>query len=158
MTDLRKLVFLCVIIQLTGFGSAKIVQNSADINDNYRITSWNVGTRGYQAPELLAHEPYSKAVDIFAMGVVLFILLAGYPPFENATASDRWYRYISAKDYKKFWKSHRECGIKPQATDIITRMLIADPNKRITIKDMRHHPWVCGKVLQFVFSDYFYCE
>ncbi len=57
---------------------------------------------------------------MFAMGVVLFILLGGYPPFEHAKDSDKWYKFIVNKKYKIFWKSHRNCGLRQEETDLIT--------------------------------------
>eukprot|EP01084_Bolivina_argentea_P264255 447576_1 len=54
-------------------------------------TDNNVGTRGYQAPEILKKKEYTPACDIFSCGVVLFILLAGYPPFECASPKCKWY-------------------------------------------------------------------
>merc|ERR1712154_348012 len=110
---------------------------------------WHVGTRGYQAPEILLRRDYDKKVDIFAMGVVLFILLGGYPPFEHAKESDKWYQFIANKKYKNFWKSHRNCGLRQQETDLITRMICYDPDKRISIEKIKKHQWFTnGELLQ----------
>ena len=106
------------------------------------MNDWHVGTRGYQAPEiLLRKKEYDLKVDVFAMGVVLFILLGGYPPFEHARDSDKWYQFIVHKKYKNFWKSHRNCGLRQQETDLITRMLCYDPEKRISISKIKKHQW-----------------
>ncbi len=60
-------------LKLTDFGLAKLIESDTDaIMDTY-----HVGTRGYQAPEILAREPYTSSCDIFSAGVVLFILLSG---------------------------------------------------------------------------------
>ncbi len=85
------------------------------------------GARGYQAPEILLRgKEYDKKIDVFAMGVVLFILLGGYPLFEHARDSDKWYHFIVNTKYKNFWKSHRNCGLRQEETDLITRMICYD--------------------------------
>eukprot|EP00485_Elphidium_margaritaceum_P006617 CAMPEP_0202691462 /NCGR_PEP_ID=MMETSP1385-20130828/6168_1 /ASSEMBLY_ACC=CAM_ASM_000861 /TAXON_ID=933848 /ORGANISM="Elphidium margaritaceum" /LENGTH=629 /DNA_ID=CAMNT_0049346873 /DNA_START=94 /DNA_END=1983 /DNA_ORIENTATION=- len=130
-------------LKITDFGLSKI---DPDGNADVKMNDWHVGTRGYQAPEiLLRDQPYDRKVDIFAMGVVLFILLAGYPPFEHAKDTDKWYTFIVQKKYKNFWKSHRNCGLKQQETDLITRMICFDPEKRIGLDKMAKHPWFTNK-------------
>merc|ERR1719361_544980 len=126
-------------LKITDFGLSKIDPTG---NPNIKMSDWHVGTRGYQAPEiLLRKKEYDLKVDVFAMGVVLFILLGGYPPFEHAKDSDEWYQFIVAKKYKNFWKSHRNCGLRQQETDLITRMLCFDPEKRISISKIKKHQW-----------------
>merc|ERR1719283_811948 len=77
-------------IKLTDFGLSKVFESDADAI----MKTTYVGTRGYQAPELLLDQPYDLACDVFSMGVVLFILITGYPPFEQAHYSDRWFRSL----------------------------------------------------------------
>merc|ERR1719361_3310237 len=126
-------------LKITDFGLSKIDPTG---NCHIKMSDWHVGTRGYQAPEiLLRKKEYDLKVDVFAMGVVLFILLGGYPPFEHAKDSDKWYQFIVAKKYKNFWKSHRNCGLRQQETDLITRMLCFDPEKRISISKIKKHQW-----------------
>jgi len=129
-------------LKITDFGLSKIDPTG---NSTIKMNDWHVGTRGYQAPEILLRRDYDKKVDIFAMGVVLFILLGGYPPFEHARESDKWYQFIATKKYKSFWKSHRNCGLRQMETDLITRMICFDPEKRITIAKLRRHQWFTNK-------------
>lgn len=130
-------------LKITDFGLSKIDPTG---NSNIKMNDWHVGTRGYQAPEiLLRKKDYDKKVDVFAMGVVLFILLGGYPPFEHAKESDKWYQFIVNKKYKNFWKSHRNCGLRQQETDLITRMICFDPDKRISLEKIRKHSWFTNK-------------
>jgi serine/threonine protein kinase len=126
-------------LKITDFGLSKIDPTG---NSNIKMNDWHVGTRGYQAPEiLLKAKEYDKKIDIFAMGVVLFILLGGYPPFEHARDNDKWYQFIVHKKYKSFWKSHRNCGLRQEETDLITRMICYDPDKRISIDKIKKHSW-----------------
>ena len=63
----------CYFEQITDFGLSKVFESDADAV----MKTTYVGTRGYQAPELLLDQPYDLACDIFSAGVVLFILLTG---------------------------------------------------------------------------------
>jgi serine/threonine protein kinase len=133
-------------IKLTDFGLSKVFESDADAI----MKTTYVGTRGYQAPELLLDKPYDLACDIFSMGVVLFILITGYPPFEQAHYSDRWFRPLAKGDCAKFWKYHAGCSISndEKCKDLLEKMLCYDPKKRITIAEIKKHPWFNGKYLE----------
>ena len=81
------------------------------------------------------------------MGVVLFILMVGYPPFKSAEDSDKWYGFIMREKYKFFWASHRNSGLKIPETDLITRMFLTDFTKRIKITAIRNHSWYKEEIL-----------
>ena len=133
-------------IKLTDFGLSKVFESDADAI----MKTTYVGTRGYQAPELLLDKPYDLACDIFSMGVVLFILITGYPPFEQAHYSDRWFRPLAKGDYNKFWKYHAGCSISndPKCKDLLEKMLCYDPKQRITISQIKKHPFFNAKYLE----------
>ena len=109
-----------------------------------------VEPRGYQAPEILLDKAYDLSCDIFSIGVILFILLTGYPPFEQATKKDRWYKPITKMHYKVFWKPHRASPLanNKAAKDLLERMLAYNPKERISIADIKKHEWFNGKYLQ----------
>ena len=65
-----------------------------------------LGTEGYMAPEIRARKYDGKNVDLFAAGIILFILYSGSPPFEKTTATDAYYKVFSAKNYVLFWSAH----------------------------------------------------
>jgi len=117
--------------------------------DTVMKTSY-VGTKGYQAPELLLNRPYDLLADVFSAGVVLFILLTGYPPFEQAHKSDRWFRPLAKGDYNKFWELHSGCQISndQDVKDLLQRMLTYNPKNRITIADIKQHKWFNEKYLE----------
>jgi len=133
-------------LKITDFGLSKVFESDADAV----MKTTYVGTRGYQAPELLLDQPYDLACDIFSAGVVLFILLTGYPPFEQAHTSDRWFKPLARNDFHKFWKNHRGCSIAKdeQAKDLLQKMLAFDPKERISIADIKKHAWYNDKFLQ----------
>jgi len=131
-------------IKITDFGLSKIMETE---QDRIMKTTY-VGTRGYQAPELLKNQKYTNACDVFSMGVVLFILLAGYPPFEAAHKTDKWYKPIAQGDYSKFWHVHRGAKISDDAKDLMEKMLHYRPSKRAKVMDILEHKWFKGDVLK----------
>jgi len=128
-------------LKITDFGLSKLVKNA----DTAVMKTHYVGTRGYQAPELLKKKKYGKACDIFSAGVVLFILLTGYPPFEQAVKSDKWYLPLAQNNPKKFWDQHKGCGVKPDAEELITNMLAYHPSERIEIDDILQSKFCKGE-------------
>ncbi|KAG7279679.1 hypothetical protein CRUP_025782, partial [Coryphaenoides rupestris] len=97
------------------------------------------GTPGYLSPEVLRKDPYGKAVDLWACGVILYILLVGYPPFWDED-QHRLYQQIKAGAYD--WDT-----VTPEAKDLINKMLTINPGKRITAAEALKHPWISGAIL-----------
>jgi len=99
------------------------------------------GTPGYVAPEILKRKPYHKAVDIWSLGVIMYILLCGFPPFHEENGDlKKLYKQIRAGKYTfppKFWKN-----ISEQAKDLIRRMLTVRPNNRITAEGIMNDRWL----------------
>jgi len=129
-------------LKITDFGLSKLVKNA----DTAVMKTHYVGTRGYQAPELLKKKKYGKACDIFSAGVVLFILLTGYPPFEQAVKSDKWYHPLAVGDPDKFWTQHKGCGVKEDARAMLTGMLSYHATKRSTIDEILNSKWAQGEI------------
>jgi len=135
-------------LKITDFGLSKIVKDPSDLREAMKTTY--VGTRGFQAPELLLKQKYTRACDIFSAGVVLFILLTGYPPFNHAKANDQWYAPLTTKgkpNTKKFWRQHKGCGVPKDCQSLIESMLAFDMDKRCTLDEIKEHPWYNGDVL-----------
>ena len=129
-------------LKLTDFGLSKMLkQESVD-----KTMKTHVGTAGYQAPEIVEGKRYTKQVDTFSIGVVLFVFIAGHTPFNHATKTDKWYSHIYKGDYNSFWKTHTKT--KKYFTknkillDLVTRMLLKNPDKRINLKDVYRHKWM----------------
>ncbi|KAJ5514483.1 hypothetical protein N7463_004035 [Penicillium fimorum] len=120
-------------IKLADFGLSKVIWDSQ--------TMTPCGTVGYTAPEIVKDERYSKSVDMWAMGCVLYTLLCGFPPFYDESiqvltekVARGQYTFLSP-----WWDD-----ISKSAQDLISHLLTVDPEKRFTIKEFLAHPWIQG--------------
>ncbi|CAH8583745.1 unnamed protein product [Schistosoma turkestanicum] len=100
------------------------------------------GTPGYLSPEVLRKEPYGKAVDVWACGVILYILLVGYPPFWDED-QNRLYSQIKSGAFD--YPSPEWDTVTPEAKNLINQMLTVSPARRITAAEALKHPWICQR-------------
>ncbi|TGJ84183.1 hypothetical protein E0Z10_g4569 [Xylaria hypoxylon] len=129
-------------LKLVGFGLAKVVGDED-------FTTTLCGTLSYVAPEILCegrHRMYNKAVDIWSLGVVLYVCLCGFPPFSDELYSTDFPYTISQQigggrfDYPSpYWDS-----VGDPALDLIDQMLVVDPGSRFTVDQCIAHPWMIG--------------
>ncbi|KAH9258685.1 hypothetical protein BASA81_003187 [Batrachochytrium salamandrivorans] len=100
------------------------------------------GTPGYVAPEIITGKLYGKPVDVWSMGVIMFILLCGYPPFyhKNQAQLFRLIREAKFEFESPYWDN-----ISGTAKDLIKRCLTVDHTKRITMSQVLQHEWITGK-------------
>ena len=103
------------------------------------------GTPSYMAPELHMRYPYSpQGTDLFAMGVVIFVMTTGRMPFVKATFDDPHYHLIATMDYTTFWESHQKSGTivySEEFKELMTLMLSMQPYMRPGLADIAMHPW-----------------
>ncbi|CAM5174222.1 unnamed protein product [Eretmochelys imbricata] len=109
------------------------------------------GTPEYLAPEVIARQRYGRPVDCWAVGVILFILLSGNPPFyaeeeqESGRGQDRQlFRQILAGEYSfdpPYWDE-----ISPAAKKLVSQLLDVDQDQRITAQEALGHVWIAGNV------------
>ncbi|XP_078541726.1 serine/threonine-protein kinase H2 [Lissotriton helveticus] len=121
-------------ILVTDFGLASSGRKGGD---------WSMmtvcGTPEYIAPEILLRRPYSNAVDMWALGVITYILLSGSMPFEDESRT-RLYRMILKGKYSYVgdpWPS-----VSNLAKDFIDRLLNVDFNDRLSASEALQHPWI----------------
>ncbi|XP_044033816.1 calcium/calmodulin-dependent protein kinase type II subunit gamma-like isoform X7 [Siniperca chuatsi] len=123
-------------VKLADFGLAIEVQGDQQAWFGF------AGTPGYLSPEVLRKDPYGKPVDIWACGVILYILLVGYPPFWDED-QHKLYQQIKAGAYD--FPSPEWDTVTPEAKNLINQMLTINPAKRITAEQALKHPWVCHR-------------
>ncbi|XP_060753637.1 calcium/calmodulin-dependent protein kinase (CaM kinase) II gamma 1 isoform X3 [Tachysurus vachellii] len=123
-------------VKLADFGLAIEVQGDQQAWFGF------AGTPGYLSPEVLRKDPYGKPVDIWACGVILYILLVGYPPFWDED-QHKLYQQIKAGAYD--FPSPEWDTVTPEAKNLINQMLTINPAKRITAEQALKHPWVCQR-------------
>lgn len=126
-------------IKLIDFGLAKFVQREA-------VASSFLGTKGYLAPEMLQRNSYDKAIDMWALGVIVFVLLCGCLPFDDDSskiASESAARKKFALRFPK-WAAN----LSNSAKDLLNNLLEINPKNRFTAHQALAHPWVAGKTVQ----------
>ncbi|XP_031171627.1 calcium/calmodulin-dependent protein kinase type II delta chain isoform X7 [Sander lucioperca] len=123
-------------VKLADFGLAIEVQGDQQAWFGF------AGTPGYLSPEVLRKDPYGKPVDIWACGVILYILLVGYPPFWDED-QHKLYQQIKAGAYD--FPSPEWDTVTPEAKNLINQMLTINPAKRITAEQALKHPWICHR-------------
>jgi calcium/calmodulin-dependent protein kinase I len=98
------------------------------------------GTPGYVAPEILNNKPYGKAVDMWSIGVITYILLGGYPPFHDENQKN-----LFKKIKKGEFEFHEEYwgAVSDEAKDLIRGLLRVDSETRLTVDQVLSHAWVC---------------
>lgn len=119
------------VIKIADFGLSKVIWDSQ--------TMTPCGTVGYTAPEIVKDERYSKSVDMWALGCVLYTLLCGFPPFYDESiqvltekVARGQYTFLSP-----WWDD-----ISKSAQDLVSHLLTVDPDKRYDIKQFLNHPWI----------------
>ncbi|XP_074063514.1 serine/threonine-protein kinase H2 [Macrotis lagotis] len=121
-------------ILITDFGLA----SSGNKNGNWSMDTV-CGTPEYIAPEILSRKPYTNAVDMWALGVITYILLSGSLPFEDENHM-RLYRKILKGKYS--YKGEPWSNVSNLAKDFIDRLLTLDSNQRMSAGQALNHPWV----------------
>lgn len=121
--------------KLVDFGLSKIVGPSEKCNDPF-------GTLSYVAPEVLLQKPYDKSVDLWSLGVIIYLLLSGTLPFDDD--DDREIARQTIHDEVDFsyhvWKK-----IGTETKQMIKSLLEKDKDKRMNLEEVLQHPWILKK-------------
>mmetsp|Transcript_7887 Transcript_7887/g.21916 ORF Transcript_7887/g.21916 Transcript_7887/m.21916 type:complete len:787 (+) Transcript_7887:415-2775(+) len=117
-----------------------------DIRERQRYLMKPQGTCGkwhYMASEIMKNkDPFDgHAVDMWAVGVIMFLMLTGFPPWERACRTDERFRYMSA-GYLVQMLTEWDLGLSPDAMDLLQRMVWIDPRDRLSLAQVRNHPWM----------------
>ena len=129
MTDLT----LHADIKLLDFGLSKIIGNDEKCSEPY-------GTLSFVAPEVLESKPYDKSVDLWSIGIITFLLLCGFLPFDDKHSEKEIARQTIQDPVpydKKLWNKY-----SPEAWIFVEGLLQKKPEKRYSIKEVLEHPWI----------------
>lgn len=124
-------------LKLTDFGISSFAQEEDD------VLTTVCGSRGYVAPEILLRKGYGKPVDLWAIGIITYLLLCGSNPFRSIEDTRELLEAMTKERYHfnpRYWNS-----VSSEAKDFIKALLKANPEKRLTAKEALQHPWFTGK-------------
>ncbi|CAE7682626.1 CIPK11 [Symbiodinium sp. KB8] len=130
--------------KVADFGLAAVTEDESGAPSLLRT---RCGTKGYMAPEVLARNSGYQGgpADVWSAAVILFIMVAGFPPLAVAQRGDWWFDRIVNRQWVHFWKAHeRSMTFSPEFKDLLQRMFAYDSSKRATVAEVLSHPWVTG--------------
>lgn len=122
-------------IKIADFGLAKL------LSEDSLLMHTACGTPGYVAPEILKGLAYDKTVDLWSIGVILYILLCGFPPFYH---DNTMILYELIKSGKYEFPSPYFDKISNDGKDLIRHLIVVDPKKRYNATDVLNHIWITG--------------
>lgn len=110
----------------------------------------NYGTPKFYAPEMHLNMAWTRNVDLFSLGILLFVLLHGKHPFEKAVEQDAWYKKVVHRKWDRFWRAHHtksqgpKIPLTPDAKELLEGMLAYQPKDRLSLEQIRKHSWLQG--------------
>ncbi|XP_058101662.1 phosphoenolpyruvate carboxylase kinase 1 [Magnolia sinica] len=120
-------------LKLADFGSADCFVDSG------RSMRGIVGTPYYVAPEVISGRDYNEKIDVWSAGVILYIMLAGIPPFYGDSAAEIFEAVLRAN---LRFPTRIFRAVSSSAKDLIRRMLCKDVSKRFSAEQVLRHPWI----------------
>lgn len=125
-------------LKISDFGLSSLYVGDADGDGASRtqLLHTTCGTPNYVAPEVLSDQGYDgKKADVWSIGVILYVLLAGFLPFDESTIANLFNKIKKAEFSYPSWFS-------TQVKSVIDVMLVADPKARISLTQLKDHPWL----------------
>ena len=122
-------------LKLADFGFA--CYKNIDTLRSYR------GTMTYMAPEIKENKEYKGTqVDMFSIGVILFIIVQGIFPFKEARTEEYFYNLLYTGQTDTYWHKVNGTGLSTEFKDLTLRLFSYDPSQRMTLDQLRAHPWL----------------
>ena len=139
---------MCLRVPLVDDNNSIQGQNQQQQHKTLRHLITPQGTCGkwhYMSPEICKNkQPFDgHAVDLWAAGVILFLMLTGFPPWERAALSDERFKYMS-NGYLVQMLTEWNVGLSADAMDLLQRMFWLDPLDRLSLEQVWNHPWMCA--------------
>ena len=124
--------------QIIDFGmSLRMPQNS-----DYMSAQGACGKLFYMAPEVYQNKSFNgRAIDVWSAGAMIFMMLVGSPPCSRPDHSDELFNWIANGKMASLFRSWG-LRISPEAIDLMEGMLCVDPQRRLTLKQIKEHPWM----------------
>ena len=122
------------LIKVSDFGFAKFLIPKAQ---EKLFTA--CGTPSYVSPEIIESKGYDNKVDCWSLGVILYVMLCGFPPF-YAEDNNELFDYIKNAKYEfasPYWDH-----VSEEAKDLIQKLLVVEPSKRLSCQEILKHPWL----------------
>ena len=116
-------------LRIIDFGLSNTLQNDS------QMMKTACGSPAYAAPEMISGEPYTMMTDIWSAGILLFAICASHLPFDDPNIQRLMHKIL-------FQEIEMPSFFSRNLTDLIERMLVKDPKKRITLQEIVNHPWL----------------
>lgn len=123
-------------VKIIDFGLSKIMPETSTVASSF------LGTRGYLAPEMIQRRDYTKSVDAWALGVIVFVLLCGCLPFDDDCQTIPNSPDLRSKFTLRFPRWAKD--LSKSAKDLLNHLLDIDSRRRYTAEQALQHPWVAG--------------
>jgi calcium/calmodulin-dependent protein kinase I len=123
------------IVRIADFGLSLRLGSEPNGQTNERA-----GTLGYMAPQQLLGDMYGLEVDVWGLGILLFELLGGTHPFDTDVEQEKQDRAVCAGEWD--FGHPNWSAVTDEAKDLVRRLIVVDPAKRASLKDIRAHPWM----------------
>jgi len=120
-------------VKIANFGFARRVHTPLSLTSGF-------GTPTYVAPEIIKNHPHDESADMWSVGVIMYVLLVGYPPFME---DSRQHLFHKIRQGEYGFQGPAWLSISQQAKDMISSLLVVDPSHRSTAKMALQHQWIC---------------
>ena len=146
-------------VKLIDFGLSHVYPRNADGSIDRSTKLRDVcGSKSYAAPEVLASRGYDGfAADMWSLGVCLFAMLSGFFPLNEASNNDWRFAKLAEGQRSKVstvasvygWYKRSSSHLSREVVDLLDRLLTIEPTNRLTMDDVRQHPWVLKQRMGF---------